>query len=207
MWMRSIISLSCCVFPPRSRDLPEASCCTTRTLITGNTKTCQRAWVDLERKSVPRRKWKSPHSHQQWTIQYARISWAAWRRLNTLQSRWTSSEVQRAESLLSTNPLGVWVTEKGEVHSIHADTHMHTVLNQIAFFFKKTAEIWFLVLWPLHLGSVILAWKRASIFTDGRADVGRGLFRAGFLITWPVFSACGKVWNVENSLSDGVQLV
>lgn len=67
-------------------------------------------------KSVLLRKRKSLHSHQCWSIQYTRIAQAAWRLLYTLQSRWTSFKVQRAQGLLSTSPMGVWKTGEVEVH-------------------------------------------------------------------------------------------
>ncbi len=43
-------------------------------------------------------------------------------------------------------------------------------------------------------------------FTDGRADVAVGFQRRVFdYMTW--FPCLRKVWNVENSLSDNVQLL
>ena len=64
----------------------------------------------------------------------------------------------------------------------------------------------FLVLWRLHLGSVIPVWKRASI-----SQMVELMWAVGFphrvfdYMTW--FRCLRKVWNVENRLSDNVQLV
>lgn len=103
---------------------------------------------------------------------------------------WTSFKVQRAESLLSTKPMDVWLTEKG-VHSTHTGTHSHCTEPKEVFSPKKREICFFMCVWVLHLGSVIL--EEGLHFTDGRADVGRGLSTEGFfLITWPGFSACRR---------------
>jgi len=116
--------------------LPGASCCSASDINYRQCKTCHRAWVDLERKSVPFRKWKSPHSHQWRTVQYARISQAAGggstlHRADGLPLRCRSHRVYWAQIL--------WVSDllkKGEyilhVHThryTHPHTHTHTHTN------------------------------------------------------------------------------
>ena len=166
--------------------------------------------MDLERKNVPLRKWKSPHSHQWWTIQYTRISRAAWRRLNTLQSRWTSLKVQRAESLLSTNPMGVWLTAKGEgeVHFAHPHTNTRT---NTQYWTKKTEEryVFFFSVVAIAPGVCHPGLEEGLHFTDGRADVGRGLSAQGFWLRDLVSVLeegveCGKqaVWQCAAGLKN-----
>lgn len=84
--------------------------------------------------------------------------------------------------------------------SFYAYTH-HSEQKGQSF---QTGEIWFSVVWSLHLGSVILVWKRASISQMAELIWA---FCLGFLITGPGFSAWEKVWNAENSFSDNVQLI
>lgn len=116
----------------------------------------------------------------------------AWRLLNTLQSRWTSFKVQRSRSLLSTNPQGVWGTEKGKFI-----THRHTYELYWIFLKKRRGEGYGFSGSAVAPGVCHPGLEEGLLFTDGTADVGGGAFCSGFLITWPGFSAfqrCG-IWN------------
>lgn len=180
MWMRSFF-LSCCLFPLRSDDLYlKLLVAMPKTLITGNTKHVSESdWI-WKWRTCRLRKWNSPHSRQWWTVQYARTSQAAWRLLNTFQSRSTSFKVQRAESLLSTKPIGVWLTEKG-IHSTNTGTHAPCIERKAALFQEKKDMFCSVV--ALHLG--LSSWKRASISHMAELMWAVDFPRRGFYcVTW-----------------------
>lgn len=162
MWMRSVIFLSCCLFPLRSDDLYlKLLVATPQTLITGNTKHVREPEWIWKRKNVPLRKWKSPHSHQWWTIQSARISLAARRLLNTLQSRWRVLDFlsgAKGREFIKHKTYGCLTDWKGG--SFH--TYRHTLYwTKRVFFPPKKGEICFLVFGYCTWGPS--SWKRASI--------------------------------------------
>lgn len=101
--------------------------------------------------------------------------------------------------------MGVLLTDKGEVHSTYGRTH--SIFDQRMVSFFQAEEIWISVMWPLHLGSVILVWTRASI-----SQMVELMWAVSFLlrvfdyVTW--FQCLSKkVWNVVNGLFDNAQLL
>lgn len=171
-----ILDVSCFV-PWRSDDLLPVRLliATPRTSITGFSKHVGGARVDVERKNVPLRKWKSPR------LPCARISWAAWRPLNTLGSRWASSEVQRAEFIKRK----IYGCLKEVVVVVGGGSFLPHVQYRWVFFSPTPLrrEMCFSV-WVLHLGSVSLDW------TGGEASFHRwwsGCVRWTFASLFPFF--------------------
>lgn len=90
--------------------------------------------------------------------------------------------MHRAESLLSKNPIGVCLTREEEVHPTdthwHAHTHTYTCCHEPegCYFFPKQAHLVFSRV-PITPG---VRHPGLDHFTDGRADVGCGLYAVGF---------------------------
>lgn len=116
MCMRRIIFLNCSLFPSRSCDLYlQLLAAALQTLITGIDKHVTRPEWIWKGKSVPRRKWKSPPGRPRWTVRCSHTSLRAAPEAARHSRRahdGLPSRGRRAESLLSTNPMGVWLTGK-----------------------------------------------------------------------------------------------
>lgn len=96
--------------------------------------------------------------------------------------------------------------QRGSSFCIQA--HAHTILNQKdrLDFFSKQERYGFQC--SGHCTWGLSSWSgRGPPFHRWQSWCGPWAFCSGFLITWPGFGAWEKVWNVENSLSDNVQLV
>lgn len=103
------------------------------------------------------------------------------------------------QSLLSKNPIGVCLTREEEVHPTdthwHAHTHTYTCCHEPegCYFFPKQAHLVF------SRVSITPGVRHPGLdhFTDGRADVGCGLYAVGFWLHDLVF-VWEKIQNVEN---------
>ena len=199
MWMSSNIFLSCCLFPLRFCDLYlELLVAAPQTLITGNPKhvmepewiwkgrTCRLGSGNL--RPVVSGEPYSMHASHELPGGGSTLS-----RADGLPLRWKGQRVYWAQILWVCDWLKRWSS-----FCRQADIHTTSFSKQERYGFQWSG--------PCTWGPS--SWSgRGPLFHRWQSWCGPWAFCSGSLITWPGFSAWEKVWNVENSLSDNVQLV